>query len=292
VVARSDSLIEFRTAYLRAVGLVWRSGEPTPSADVLDLLDSTKNALAALNRLFGCKVPWNIWLRLIWHTDPAKRPQWRPRLSGGWVGGEQHHKIVVHTPDATCLGSVAEAAPALAAYYALSPDLFGRRPDAGEDQGFDVKLGSITSFEEFAGVFIRMLGLLWRAEAEPALNTLPAAFFADPEEEFLRWFAYRWPWDMQLTFIRCSLTAQPGVRYLMRWHVAAPGSVGVWQFAEAATNPVVWKNGLPPNELELNIPHYPMVEGIPGARDSSIEPVALAAYNQSGENHPCTCCAC
>jgi hypothetical protein len=288
----ADALIEFRTAYLRAVGLLWRKG--AEDADVKSLLEPSKNALEALDTLFGCTVPWNMWVRLLLDADPEKRPQWRPRLSGGWVGGERAHRIIVYTPDRNCLPNEAAAADALGGYYNLAPSIFGKKPAGPEDEGFDIKLGSITTFEEFGGVFIRMLGLLWRAGEEAALAKVPTNLFGtDPEDEFARWLGYRWPWDIDLKFVRCITTPLPGVRYCMRWfEPAAPGKP-LWQFAEVKDGaPGPWQNGLPPNELELSMPHNPVVEDDRSVRDIAIEPLALAAYNQSGERHPLTCCAC
>jgi hypothetical protein len=294
-----DALIEFRTAYLRAVSLVWRQG--TADEAVQNLLDPTQNALTVMNDLFGCDVPWNMWVRLSWDPDESKRPQWRPRLGGGWVGGERHHRITVYVPSHECLPSNAVHATALAAHYAVSPTLFGEKP-TGEDASFDVRLGSITTFEEFGGVFLRMLGLLWRVPTEPALAGLPAGLFGpNPEVMFQRWFAYRWPYNIDLEFVKCT----PGVQfdengkpmpYCMQWTPShgSTGQGGGWEFAEVDEFGTrgAWKLGLPQNELELSIPHFPVQEQNRAVRDLDIEPLALAAYNQTGEVYPLTCCGC
>lgn len=291
----SDSLMDFRTAYLRAIGFVW--SRPDSHPDVLQLLDPSINALTTLKLLFGAEVNWNAHVRFTWNADATKRPQWRPRLSGGWVGGDDHHRITTYVPDATCLAATATPAEALAAYYAVSPTLFGtieKTPVVGGG-GFDIRLGSFETFEQFGGVFLRMLGLVWRIAGEPALAGLPAELFGPtPELAFQRWLGYRWPWAMDMAFVKCTKDPQlladgTYVPFCMSyapntgWEFSRVSAAGVKQPSEA---------GVPPNEVLLSIPDRPMTEASVPVRDIVIEPLALAAYNQTGELYPLTCCGC
>lgn len=294
-----DALIEFRTAYLRAIALVWRLG--VNDASVKSLLEPSTNALEVMKDLFGCDVPWNLWVRLTWEADESKRPQWRPRLAGGWVGGEAHHRIIVYVPSHECLPSPDVYSDALAAHYTVSPTPFGKK-SSSTHQGYDIRLGSIATFEEFGGVFLRMLGLLWRSSTEADLAEIPLGLFGPkPDELFQRWFGYRWPWHMSLSFVKCLPTAQSDgqggfVPYCMQWTTGQQeSSAGAgWKYAtvDEQGNVSAFKIGLPPNELELSIPHYPVREDDRTQRDEEIEPVALGAYNQTGEGYPCSCCGC
>lgn len=310
----SSPLMTFRTAYLRAIGVIWNR----PNSQLAkDLLDPTLNALHVMEAAFGTKIPWNALVRLSLNPIAAKRPQWRPRLSGGWVGGEDHHKLTIYVPSHECValpspvppqppGIVASEQEALAAYYDLSPTLFGTTedivtPGGGAGQTFDIKLGTIESFEEFAGVHMRMLGLLWKVPGEPDLATLPGELFGPtPDIAFQRWMGYRWPWNMTMEFIKCTPTAQPRadggfVKYTMQWIPSSSMTSGQWRYAKVdETTGTVGAStpGLPPNEIFLSIPDNPMTDTAPPVRDVAIEPLALAAYNQTGEHYPLTCCGC
>jgi hypothetical protein len=300
----------FRTAYLRAIGVIWN--RPS-SALAADLLSSSNNALDVMAANFGTKIPWNARVQLIQNPIPAKRPQWRPRLSGGWVGGEDHHKIIIYVPSHECLAlpsppgaSIASEQEALAAYYDISPTLFGTSeptavPGGGGAQTFDIKLGTIEPFEEFGGVFMRMLALLWKVPAELSLASVPNDLFGPtPDVVFQRWLGYRWPWNMVMEFIKCTPNLQPlpgggFVKHAMRWVSSSDVQTGRWEFA--TVNPATgvlgaFGPGLPPNEITLSIPDNPMTETDPSVRDVAIEPLALAAYNQTGECYPLTCCGC
>ena len=149
----SQKLVEFRTAYLRAIARAWDDGafreELLKSDDVFRLLRR--------DRLFDS--PWpQLELRVVKSDDC-----WEPVETAGWVGGI-YDQFVVRLPSAPREDRF--WAEALAAYYQQFPTFLGPEnsfpTDAGSPLPEGLGVGGPENFLEFGGVILRALALGWK----------------------------------------------------------------------------------------------------------------------------------
>ncbi len=116
-------LLEFRLAYLRAIAKAW--ADPAFEAKLL-AADDIQPLLA---EQFGLT---SVWPKLDIHLEnsalPTEQTQWKPELTGGWIGMDDGFEIVL--PNRPASG----AAEALAAFYQIFPDLLGPVQDVENTQ--------------------------------------------------------------------------------------------------------------------------------------------------------------
>lgn len=273
------SLMEFRTAWLRAVAQTW-----TDRAFHEALVS---NPIGALASKFGFQWKWKDTLDFKVRSDP--RFAWVGD-DWTWPADEAEDSLTLRLPIRQPAIEPGSRARALAEYYHLRPSVFGnpsatieqsvlvpnaatplKDPNVGETRtGTKARAGEIefaghqpprngfvpnaSSFMDFQVVLLWAIGKAWENEGFAKLlltnESLASALGS------IRGYAL--PWRLHIV-VKDDETAS----------FDASGSGG-------------WK-GLSRHELSLNLPAPPKE-----VRDQSI---ALAAYNGTGAEFPFTCCA-
>lgn len=127
--------------------------------------------------------------------------------------------------------------------------------------GYDNRLPDYASFLEFEEVYLRAIALSWVDEE------FKAKLLASPEKTLGEYFNYRMPWCIDLSVREVTAEEkQAGAG----WHPEADGRKGFWKLPR---DTFYYK--MPPKPKEL---------------DADEEPIALAAYNDSGPTYLFTCC--
>jgi ribosomally synthesized peptide (two-chain TOMM family) len=255
----TSNLVDFRTTYLRAIAQAWV--DPA----FLNELATPGGGAKALDDFFGYRWPWAD-LTLTFRKHGA---EWNPAETGGWFG-TLRDAIVVHAPLSPArvkgLGP-ADHTRAIAAYYQQRPTFLGPNGKGGAGdanaasgtpghggplnlQAYDPGLGSWDSFLHLGAATFRAMALAWHNE------TFRHELCDNSVRALEGWLGYNSPWNFKIQFVDASDEC-------------------VWNHAKNQ-----W--ALVPNELVLWLPRPPADEGI--------RPIALTAYNNTGEAYPFTCC--
>ncbi|MCV6591105.1 MAG: BMA_0021/BMA_0022 family TOMM bacteriocin [Marinobacterium sp.] len=135
---------------------------------------------------------------------------------------------------------------------------------------YDNAIPSYESILEFQEVYLRAIALVWSDEYENGDDsTMRAEFMADPIRFLQEKFAYNSPWNVDLRVEDMSEGSKK--KKASKW-VSGKGNA-----------PGHWKN-LAKNRVEFGWPKKP------DGKYAGSEPLALAAYNDSGPTYLFTCC--
>lgn len=184
--------------------------------------------------------------------DDVHPPRWDPVRTRGWIGYADD--FLIHLPKPP--EQPEQRASALARYYQEFPTLLGRaRGDQRAAEAPD-------EFGEFGGITLRALALAWNSD------TFAAELYKTHDARALvqDYFDYIVPWNFKLRF---------------REHTT--GSDDHWTSDERSD--AYWAK-FPLSEITVHLPRRP---DSPGPNDVQIEPIALAAYNDTGPQYPFTC---
>lgn len=208
----------------------------------------------ALKAHFDYEWPWGE-LALTFRKNGAK---WKPAATGGWYGSLRD-AIVVNAPltPARVKGLLPEYhTRAIAAYYQQRPTFLGpngkpeRQGPSLNLQAYDPGLGSWDSFLHLGAATFRAVALAWHDEA------FRSDLCGNAVRALEGWLGYNSPWNFKVRFRDSSDQC-------------------TWD-ADSET----WT--LVPNELMLWLPRPPP--------RGDIHPIALTAYNNTGDAYPFTCC--
>lgn len=279
-------LIEFRTAYLRAIARVWREGETSDFAR-----DLTSGVQGKINQcLAECGFSADCWPNLDVQFIRNGGVKWNPGDTGGWFCPvSKHESLTLRLPldKASVLEGVDQGywAQALAEFYQLFPTPFG--PIAAPSQAgtndatheslmaYPTKLGKFESFLELGGVVTRAIALAWRQQASGDLS-FTNDLTTNAVDALQSWLGYISPWGIDLRVEHAPAGA--------RWIPPTDGaSTGTWACGSTREGKRLLLADCLKNTLTLCLPDQP------GA-DATVWPIALAAYNNTGPAYPFTCC--
>ncbi len=249
---------QLRAAYLRAIARSWQ--DPTYEKKLLEAAARPRGALDLLEEDFGFRFPFAVRFEV----DVQKRPIWKPLTSRGWVGYED--EFTVYLPQRP--REVADRAAMLARYLQEFPTLLGNpmaNPSAAAGAATDVEaatglLGADaevpSSFAEFGVITGRLLALAWTdpAFAERLFDGSDARGLIQDVMDYMV------PWNFQLRF---RLVNEP-----------VSGDEDYWK-------------RFPRNRIRVHLPKPPQAHG--ELADVELQPIALAAYNDTGDQYPFTC---
>jgi ribosomally synthesized peptide (two-chain TOMM family) len=264
-----DDMISFRTAYLRLLAKAWANekfrgqiarpdGVRTNSAEhkqhIKDLAESFRKHGFSVDRWEGLEFELS-----------NRGPDWDPAKTVGWHGNG-FSKITLRLPlDPPEGAGPAEQAQALADYYQMRPTMFGQLVDVGlggaaaAGRGPDYGLGNWEDFLLFGGVTLRAIALAWQDEAfrdaldRNALNALQG------------WLNYAPQWNLEIDVQDAPRSG---------WMPTEDPELPQWLLTEK-------------NLVTLDLPNPPVdADG----QLQPVAPIALAAYNNTGELYPFTCC--
>lgn len=252
---------QLRAAYLRAIARSWQ--DPAYEKKLVDAVDLPRGALDLLEQDFGFHFPFAVRFDI----DVQKRPRWEPTTTRGWVGYED--EFTIHLPQSPA--KVADRAAILARYLQEFPTLLGnptRNSGAGAgDAGGPSEVNAASglscagaevpsSFAEFGVITGRVLALAWTDEAfaERLFDASDARVLIQDVLDYMV------PWNFQLRF---RLVEEP-----------------------ARDDDAYWKN-FPRNRILVHLPKLPHTPC--DVDDVALQPIALAAYNDTGDQYPFTC---
>ncbi|MBT8339091.1 MAG: hypothetical protein HKP58_16110 [Desulfatitalea sp.] len=127
--------------------------------------------------------------------------------------------------------------------------------------GYDNRLPDYESFLEFEEVYLRAVALAWTDE------DFKEKLLSDAESAIEQYFNYRCPWSLD---IQVREVNEKEIELGAGWHPPAEGRQGFWK--------------LPKDTFYYRLPPKP------DTIDPEEEPIALAAYNDSGPTYLFTCC--
>lgn len=183
--------------------------------------------------------------------DDKHPPRWDPLHTKGWIGYADD--FLIHLPKKPA--SPDQRASALARYYQEYPTLLGRA------RGTMRAAEPPDDFGEFGGITMRALALVWSSD-----KFAKALYQASDARAVIQdYFDYIVPWNFRL-----------------RFKEYAGGSDDHWLNEERGNE--YWAK-FPISEITVHLPRRPDAPG----PDVDIEPVALAAYNDTGPQYPFTC---
>lgn len=284
----SDTLLNFRTAYLRLIANAWgfSDGVKTGGDGVGKFLEqffggstdrqgvlTTGNILDKeefCKLLPGAKysnnnsLPWSAHVKV--RYDKKNGPQWEPGITAGWSGPNDKFEILLPpAPKDTNQFDVA-----LAAYFQQFPTLLGHNKESTTEID-----GSAADFVEFGNVIMQAIAQSWSKEKingtinrKEGKYTFRDLLIANGIETLSRFYGYNNPWNFDIKFKKAEdeMTLKPS-----------------WDSRKQE-----WKGGALYNVIILNMPNKP--EAQKNARMGDvIRPVALATYNANGAHYPFTC---
>jgi len=183
--------------------------------------------------------------------DDRHPPRWDPLQTRGWIGYADD--FLIHLPKAP--GSPEYRASALARYYQEFPTFLGRPKETMR------AAEAPDEFGEFGGITLRALALAWNDEKFAQL-----LYRAEDARALIQdYFDYIVPWNFKLRFQEHA------------------GSDEHWLNEERSDE--YWAK-FPISEITVHLPSKP---DSPGPEDVRMEPIALAAYNDTGPQYPFTC---
>lgn len=262
-----DTMMKFRTAYLKAIARSWNDPE------YLERLHA--NPIAELNAQMGVSVfPWDVVLEI--QSVDADESLWDPVNAGGWVGRNAVISIWLPPPPA----ETGEWARAWAAYYNEFPSFLGTLPKGTEAssgpvvrQSYPVGMGHWNDFLEFTAAIMRLVAMAWK---DPQVLSELRSIEGLPQgvKVLNKWLGYLMAWNMDVEFkLSGWFTESPPEEKACRWNGES------WPIPGGA-RPDSCRNG-----LKFYIPNKPN----PQSQDRSIEAIALSAYNVTGDQYPFTC---
>ncbi len=258
----AEPLLAFRLAYLRGVARSWQD-----EAYRHELLQQ-RDIQPILHRDFGLPTVWpQLDISLCLSDDPAKRAEWKPVLTAGWIGPDDAFVIVLPQAPAT------HAAEALAAYYQMFPNFMGASTAVQEPQdqqepgmlraalptGLGIPGGGPDSLLAFGGVVLRAIALAWQSPEFHAELTRDDG--TDKAAVLSQWLGYNNPFNFQVRFVTDAA---------FTWDAAN----GQWNLKRADGSEIK-------NSIVLNYPVAP--------EEQQMWPIALTSYNNTGDAYPFTC---
>ncbi|MGK4006906.1 BMA_0021/BMA_0022 family TOMM bacteriocin [Sorangium sp. So ce1036] len=279
-------MIEFRTAYLRAIARVWREGETSDFAK-----DLTSGIQSKIDQcLSECGFSADCWPNLCVQFVRNGGVQWNPGDTGGWFSPvSKHESLTLRLPldKAKVLHGVDQRywAQALAEFYQLFPTPFGPIADPSQSgtkesthqslMAYPTKLGDFHSFLELGGVIARAIALAWRQQASGDMS-FTHDLMTRAAGALQSWLGYISPWGIDLRVE----PAPDGVRWIPPTDDASAGAWACGATREGESLPL---EDYLRNTLTLCLPDRP-------GKDATVWPIALAAYNNTGPAYPFTCC--
>lgn len=262
-----SDLMKFRTAYIKAIAESWR--------DAKFLANLKKDPIKQLNNAFGYVFPWDV--ELVIESVSAKDSLWSPENAGGWVG--RNAVISIWLPPAP--KEVEDYARAWAAYYDEFPSYLGSVGNESPQyssgpvikQSYPLGMGKESDFLEFSAVIMRLIAMAWKDQQ--IQNELKAVADTNKGVTILnKWLGFNMPWNMDVRFKLSGWDdkTSSAEEKKCRWNSA--------QKEWPKPRPNSCRNG-----LHFYIPNKPEKSG----KDTSIEAIALSAYNVTGDQYPFTC---
>lgn len=245
-----DSMMQFRLSYLQLVAWGWES--PQNYAAIVTAADG----FTLFTQLKLPRPPWTMSLKL---SDPLTVLQasgFAPAATGGWIGPRARLTIDFPAPPAVATDHPA----ALASYYSELPSPFGEPPPGPQPPGVASGagghgMGHMSDALVLGGVIVRALAISW-ADASFRQQLIGGAPINGLLMDYL---GYNFPWNM-------DLIGRAGASAFI---FPQQGARGCW-------------SPTPTNAIEMYVPRHPQLGGPQDA-------LALAAYNQTGDQYPLTC---
>lgn len=265
--ASSDSLVRFRSGYIKAIAKAW--SDPVYQ----DRLCSKENILDwdEFNNLLpeGKKLPWSAQVTI--HTRAGKdisgfdtQTRWMPGPTAGWFGADDG--FVVNLPPAPT--DEKDYAEALATYNQMFPTILGLDPNKEKDES--TADGIDEDFTNFGCVLLQAIALCWATkDVDPNNNEINKPNFEsllveNGVEALSSFFGFNNPWNFKISFI----------------HSASSENKATWN--EEGKN---WNDLY--NKVVLNYPVAPA--GNDEFSEDKMKIVALGSYNACGMYYPFTC---
>lgn len=260
----SDSLLRFRTAYLRAIALGWQDKK------FLEMLCKSNNILD--DKFFqelmpdGKPLPWSVHIKI--HFDPKHGPTWLPGVSAGWVGGNDLFEILLPPkPD-----NPKEYSIAAANYFNQFPTLLGYRNLIPHNPTPPTLDGSASDFVNFSNVLLEAIVLSWnqddKTSEKPQINikNIRTLLIDDGISVLSDLYGFNNPWNFDFKFIAAE-DVDPNF---------------IW-------NPKTQSWGNLYNTIILNFPNQPRHGIDPQYEPELVDAIALSRYNISGAHYPFSC---
>ncbi|HKO52622.1 MAG TPA: BMA_0021/BMA_0022 family TOMM bacteriocin [Polyangiaceae bacterium] len=244
-----DSMMQFRLSYLQLVSWAWEDDERYAA------IVGEVNGYKYFDQLSLTLPTWNIKLKISDPTTKLAESGYAPAATGGWIGPRA--RLTIQFPEQPGDAAIPSAS---AAYYALLPNPFGEAPppDAGgaSSGAGGHGMGHMSDAFVLGGVILRALTISWK---DPIFRAQLVS--GQPINGLLMdYIGYNLPWNMDLF-----------------------GEVGTSVFTAAGQDDDLGNWGpVPRNTLEMFMPKKPLGNGADRA-------LALAAYNQTGDQYPLTC---
>jgi hypothetical protein len=266
---------DLRYAYLSAIAKAWNSEEFFGQ-----LVAAGCSGLSFLEEEFEFRFPWDI--EFVMEAKKGFRPEWDPESGFLWRSGNHASpdEYVVPLPrlqedfPGECLG------PALAAYCRQFPTMLGKpgKPVQPVQPVQPVVIyrplaEAPADFAAFGITTARVIAAVWR---DPKMAQMLEDAYLDEEDGGIRtvqyvenWTERPFPWNFRLRFRSYSV------------ETPVPKDLSdIPKWAEATVQ------DQPKTRIRLNSPCNPLRDN---AEDYLIQPVALAAYNATGDAYPFTC---
>lgn len=263
-----DDMMAFRVAYLKAISESWRDdtfkqkmiaatadgGGDNSGWQYLDR-DITSPVLNDTNKVNN----WDIDLHFLEDVLPGNG--YHPELSGGWVGPRA--VLTLNFPDPPTTDD--QQAVALADYYFKLATPFGEIERHGTGGGGVSSgaggngMGHMSDALVLGGVIARSLALSW--SSTEFKQQLVKTAGADALPVLANWLGYKCPWNVEIRVAFYGTGA----------------GLPVWNDNDGVKK---W-DPKPRNALQMYLPNKPA--------GSPPYAIALAAYNQTGDQYPLTC---
>lgn len=275
----SDSLLRFRTGYLRAISKAWKC------PNFLKSLTTTDNIIELpqfLDLMPGKKrLPWTAKINI--NLDEKNGPRWSPGVTAGWFG--PNDKIEIMLPEAP--KNSEDYNDAITQYFQKFPTLLGKKFTASKRNNLNCKTdqtppesnddtkiitdntstdadGSSLEFINFSNCIIQGIVLSW-VNMDP-LGDPYSGLRDDMLEHGLsaltRFTGANNPWNFDIKFI------------------TNPCELG-WDDTKKCWGELY-------NKITVNFPLSPE-KTMDKEHAKFMEPIALAVYNSSGAHYPFTC---
>lgn len=246
-----DGMMQFRLSYLQLVAWAW---EKEARYDELVDPQNPRDRWAYFDDLGLERPKWTIQLKIADPKTELPGSGFAPAETGGWIGPRAHLTFQFPAPPADV-----DIPAAAAAYYARLPNPFGEpQPVMGlaavSSGAGGQGMGHASDAFVLGGVIVRALTVSWSNSDFRTKLTSGASI----NGLLMDYLGYNLPWNMDLFGTAGTST-----------YVPVKDKVGTWK------DPLL-------NTLEMFMPRRPAGSGADRA-------LALAAYNQTGDQYPLTC---